>query len=79
MAGPLPALTNGVKRFKPMTTPCEWVECYRPGGYHPVHLGDQFNHGQYHVIRKLGAGSFSTVWLVIDTMYVFHCSLVGDF
>lgn len=70
MADPLQAPTNGVQRFKPMTTPCEWIERYRPGGYHPVHLGDQFNHGRYHVIRKLGVGSFSTVWLVKDTMYV---------
>lgn len=62
-----------------MSTPCEWIEDYRPGSYHPVHLKDRFKNGQYLVIRKLGVGSFSTVWLVIDTMYVFHCSLVGDF
>src|ERR1700733_4099509 len=46
--------------------PCEWVEDYRPGGYHPVLLGDVFNNGQYKVIRKLGEGSSSTVWLARD-------------
>ncbi|KAM3490723.1 hypothetical protein MY3957_005979 [Beauveria namnaoensis] len=53
-------------RFKTMTSPCEWIEDYRPGGYHPVLLGDLFNDGQYKVIRKLGEGSFSTVWLARD-------------
>ncbi|KAJ6190004.1 hypothetical protein N7519_000025 [Penicillium mononematosum] len=38
---------------------------YRPGGYHPVALGDVFN-CQYKVIRKLGEGSYSTVWLARD-------------
>ncbi|EFY94306.1 serine protein kinase [Metarhizium robertsii ARSEF 23] len=53
-------------RFKTITSPCEWVEDYRPGGYHPVLLGDMFNDGQYKVIRKLGEGSYSTVWLARD-------------
>ncbi|XP_037068084.1 SRSF protein kinase 3-like isoform X2 [Pollicipes pollicipes] len=38
---------------------------YKPGGYHPVQIGDMF-HGRYHVIRKLGWGHFSTVWLCWD-------------
>ena len=57
------ALTDDERRFETITLPCEWVEDYRPGGYHPVHLGDIFNNGQYKVIRKLGEGSYSTVWL----------------
>lgn len=32
-------------------------------------IGDLFN-GRYHVIRKLGWGHFSTVWLAWDTQYV---------
>ncbi|XP_060770636.1 SRSF protein kinase 2 isoform X1 [Neoarius graeffei] len=38
---------------------------YCKGGYHPVKIGDLFN-GRYHVIRKLGWGHFSTVWLCWD-------------
>ncbi|XP_042198026.1 SRSF protein kinase 1 isoform X1 [Callorhinchus milii] len=38
---------------------------YCKGGYHHVKIGDLFN-GRYHVIRKLGWGHFSTVWLCWD-------------
>lgn len=48
----------------------EEIGGYVPGGYHPVYVGDTFNHGRYVVIRKLGWGHFSTVWLAQDTMYV---------
>ncbi|KFH42956.1 Serine/threonine-protein kinase-like protein [Hapsidospora chrysogenum ATCC 11550] len=63
---PPKALTDNEQRFKTITLPCERVEDYRPGGYHPVLLGDVFNNGQYKVIRKLGEGSYSTVWLARD-------------
>lgn len=67
---PSRALADDDRRFKTITLPCEWVEDYRPGGYHPVHLGDIFNNGQYKVIRKLGDGSYSTAWLARDLRYV---------
>ena len=35
------------------------------GGYHPVEINDVYN-GRYKVIRKLGWGHFSTVWLCQD-------------
>ncbi|XP_073674884.1 SRSF protein kinase 1a isoform X2 [Garra rufa] len=38
---------------------------YCKGGYHHVKIGDLFN-SKYHVIRKLGWGHFSTVWLAWD-------------
>jgi serine/threonine-protein kinase SRPK1 len=38
---------------------------YREGGYHPVKIGDCFQ-GRYRVARKLGWGTFSTVWLCCD-------------
>ncbi|ESL08331.1 serine/arginine-rich protein specific kinase SRPK [Trypanosoma rangeli SC58] len=38
---------------------------YRKGGYHPVVVGEVF-HDQYRVVKKLGWGYFSTVWLVWD-------------
>lgn len=38
---------------------------YRPGGYHPVMPGDVYTSefAQYRIVRKLGWGHFSTVWL----------------
>jgi len=38
---------------------------YCKGGYHPVKVGDLYQN-RYHVIRKLGWGHFSTVWLCWD-------------
>ncbi|KAF4532624.1 hypothetical protein B566_EDAN011537 [Ephemera danica] len=40
---------------------------YCTGGYHPVQIGDLF-HNRYYVVRKLGWGHFSTVWLCWDLM-----------
>ncbi|KAI8948600.1 serine/threonine-protein kinase SRPK3 [Xylaria longipes] len=60
----MPRLGNS--RFMPMGTPCESVDSYRPGGFHPVHLGDVL-HDRYRIIRKLGYGSFAIVWLAVDS------------
>ncbi|XP_069488831.1 uncharacterized protein [Ambystoma mexicanum] len=38
---------------------------YKKGGYHVVKLGELLNN-RYHVIRKLGWGEYSTVWLCWD-------------
>ncbi|KAL3459104.1 kinase-like domain-containing protein [Aspergillus heterothallicus] len=43
----------------------EGAEVYRPGGFHPVYIGDVFN-GWYKVLNKIGYGVYSTVWLVRD-------------
>ncbi|KAJ6629478.1 kinase-like domain-containing protein [Mycena sp. CBHHK59/15] len=43
----------------------DW-EDYKPGGYHPVKIGDSFSDNRYVVVRKLGWGHFSTVWLTRD-------------
>ncbi|KAK4194344.1 kinase-like domain-containing protein [Triangularia verruculosa] len=56
----------------------EDLEKYQPNGFHPVHLGDQYDKVEsgghrYEVIHKLGFGGFSTVWLahgLIDEGYV---------
>ncbi|KAI1359582.1 serine/threonine-protein kinase SRPK3 [Xylaria arbuscula] len=61
-------------RFEPMCTPCESIEMYRPGGFHPVIVGDTL-HKRYRVIRKLGAGSHATVWLAEDTARVKYVAL----
>ncbi|KUI62709.1 Serine/threonine-protein kinase SKY1 [Cytospora mali] len=46
--------------------PHEPLEDYRPGGFHPVALGDAFRDGRYIVRHKLGFGGRATVWLVRD-------------
>jgi serine/threonine-protein kinase SRPK3 len=43
---------------------------YRPGGYHPVALGDTLKDGRYKIRHKLGHGGFSTVWVARDNKYV---------
>ncbi|XP_049818536.1 SRSF protein kinase 3-like [Aethina tumida] len=40
---------------------------YKRGGYHPVKIGDVFR-SRYKVLKKLGWGFFSTVWLCWDMM-----------
>ncbi|KAL9609607.1 MAG: hypothetical protein Q9167_005631 [Letrouitia subvulpina] len=52
----------------------EDLDRYRPGGYHPVHLGDVFN-DRYMVVGKLGYGQYSTVWLARDTRVNRHVAL----
>ena len=38
---------------------------YRPGGYHPVAIGDVFV-DRYSIVHKLGHGGYSTTWLAKD-------------
>ncbi|KAL3489047.1 hypothetical protein BJX62DRAFT_226913 [Aspergillus germanicus] len=40
---------------------------YKPGGYHPIMIGDKLNNDRYHIVDKLGYGGYSTVWLAHDT------------
>jgi len=40
---------------------------YKEGGYHPVAVGDVYQE-RYAVLRKLGWGHFSTVWLCWDSL-----------
>jgi len=44
----------------------EDMEDYKKGGYHPVKISDVYNN-RYVVLRKLGWGHFSTVWLARDS------------
>ncbi len=44
------------RQYKPSRlSNVENLELYRPGGYHPVHIGDQLEK-RYYVIHKLGFG-----------------------
>ncbi|KAF5349693.1 hypothetical protein D9756_008775 [Leucocoprinus leucothites] len=58
-----------------MTEDEEDWEDYVKGGYHPVKIGDAFSDGRYVVVRKLGWGHFSTVWLAHDTKMKRHVAL----
>jgi serine/threonine protein kinase len=59
---------------------CEDLLDYKPGGFHPIALGDILpkpqscvndlgKAPQYRVITKLGYGAFATVWLARDLIY----------
>ncbi|KAF5314083.1 hypothetical protein D9611_006762 [Ephemerocybe angulata] len=48
---------------------------YNAGGYLPVKVNDTFKQGRYRIVRKLGWGHFSTVWLVKDTQKKTHSAL----
>ncbi|XP_022220471.2 SRSF protein kinase 3-like [Drosophila obscura] len=50
--------------------PCD----YCVGGYHPVQLGDMLNH-RYVVLKKLGWGHFSIVWLCFDMSSDVYCAV----
>jgi len=50
-------------------------EDYCKGGYHPVTIGERFKDGKYTVVRKLGWGHFSTVWLSRDNVTGKHVAL----
>ncbi|KAK6580198.1 hypothetical protein PZA11_007220 [Diplocarpon coronariae] len=50
-------------------------EDYCKGGYHPVQVGEQFKDGKYTVVRKLGWGHFSTVWLSRNNITGKHVAL----
>ncbi|KAH8711761.1 hypothetical protein BB8028_0004g13850 [Beauveria bassiana] len=50
-------------------------EDYCKGGYHPVQVGENFKDGKYTVVRKLGWGHFSTVWLSRDNNSGKHVAL----
>jgi len=67
-----------VDACSPLTDEEEDMEDYKKGGYHHVSVGDAFHEGRYVILRKLGWGHFSTVWLARDTMYdhLFFFSLV---
>ncbi|KAI0832021.1 kinase-like domain-containing protein [Trametes gibbosa] len=59
--------------FDPMDT-TEELELYRPGGYHPVAIGDMLDaqpdlpapQRRYRILHKLGYGAYATVWLARD-------------
>lgn len=55
----------------------EYVDRYRLGGLHPVHIGDRLDGTRYKVIQKLGQGSSSTVWLALDLIDLYRPKYVA--
>lgn len=49
-----------------MDETAEYPDDYGPGKLHPIHFGDILGGSRYKILRKLGAGAFSTVWLAKD-------------
>lgn len=47
----------------------EDIQQYRPGGFHPVSLGDSFKDSRYIVRHKLGFSGLATEWLAKDNTY----------
>ncbi|KAK2462028.1 hypothetical protein APHAL10511_006491 [Amanita phalloides] len=48
---------------------------YNAGGYLPIKVNDVFKNSRYRIVRKLGWGHFSTVWLVKDAQTHRHSAL----
>ena len=52
--------------FEHISDPVECLQEYVLGGLHPVYLGDMFHGRRYEILRMLGYGGYSTVWLAQD-------------
>lgn len=48
---------------------------YVPGGYHTCYIGENYKDGKYTLVRKLGWGHFSTVWLARDNDKQCHVAM----
>lgn len=67
--------SSSVEDLAEATADEEDSDDYCKGGYHPVSVGETYNNGRYVVMRKLGWGHFSTVWLSRDTTNGKHVAL----
>ncbi|KAK4168748.1 kinase-like domain-containing protein [Cladorrhinum sp. PSN259] len=70
-----PTSTSSPEDVAENTADEEDSEDYCKGGYHPVTVGEKFKDGKYTVVRKLGWGHFSTVWLSRDNTTGKHVAL----
>lgn len=53
----------------------EDLKDYVPGGYHPCYIGETYRDNKYTLVRKLGWGHFSTVWLARDNDKQCHVAM----
>jgi hypothetical protein len=63
---------QGADRVTPIRE--ERLSSYKPGGFHPTHLGDVIN-GRYRIMRKLGYNLSTTTWLAQDNKYILRSTL----
>lgn len=75
MNQPSPTSSSGPEDAAENTADEEDSEDYCKGGYHPVQIGEQYKDGKYTIVRKLGWGHFSTVWLSRDNTNGRHVAL----
>ncbi|KAK6459850.1 kinase-like domain-containing protein [Scheffersomyces coipomensis] len=54
----------------------EDLKDYVPGGYHTCYIGEEYKNGKYTLVRKLGWGHFSTVWLAKDNDKNSHVAMM---
>ena len=59
------------RRDKDADSDVESLLRYTHSGFHPVRPGDVYHDGRYKVIRKLGHGGYSTVWLSEEIAYCY--------
>ena len=64
----LPSFVSPPPFLLPLHCSLSLLSC-TAGGYHLVQIGDAYN-SRYVIVRKLGWGHFSTVWLAWDMRYV---------
>ena len=53
----------------------EDLKDYAPGGYHTCYIGENYKNNKYTLVRKLGWGHFSTVWLARDNDRSCHVAI----
>ena len=59
----------------------EYVEHYRPGGFHPIAIDDVFAQGCYRIVHKWGFRGSLTIWLArnqtgkLVTLNVMHAEM----
>lgn len=53
----------------------ESLKDYVPGGYHTCYIGETYRDNKYTLVRKLGWGHFSTVWLARDNDKQCHVAM----
>lgn len=58
-------MTDNAFDYWPMDD-VEAVGDYKPGGYHPIKIGDTLQRARYTILSKLGHGGYSTVWMAHD-------------